>query len=83
MGIFVSYKLEHKFTFTYFEGTVMATSIPTTDLLENPYRYPHFRRHWTPDGHRYVSRKIYDYMIQHDYINSDQGETEPKGLSYD
>jgi len=35
--------------------------------LENPYRYPVFG-HWTPEGHRYVSKKILEFLIQNKFI---------------
>jgi len=41
--------------------------IPYVDL-ENPYRYRNYGRHWTPQGHRYVSKKILEFLIQNKYI---------------
>jgi hypothetical protein len=31
--------------------------------LDNNYRFPEHGRHWTPEGHRYVASKLYDYLL--------------------
>jgi len=41
--------------------------IPCIDLT-NLYLYPSHGRHWTPDGHTFVSEKIYDFLMQEGYL---------------
>jgi hypothetical protein len=41
--------------------------IPCIDLT-NLYLYPSHGRHWTPNGHTFVSEKIYDFLMQEGYL---------------
>jgi len=41
--------------------------IPHIDLT-NSYTYPTRGKHWTPDGHTYVSEKIFDYLMKEKYL---------------
>jgi hypothetical protein len=42
-------------------------NIPFIDL-SNPYVYPAHGKHWTPEGHTWVSEKIYNYLMQERYL---------------
>ncbi len=41
--------------------------IPYVDL-SNLYRYPSNGYHWTPDGHGFVSQRIYDFLTEGKYL---------------
>ena len=44
-------------------------SIPYVDL-SNSYRYPTQSRHWTPEGHTFVSEKIKTFLINGHYLQT-------------
>jgi len=44
-----------------------SSHIPFIDL-SNPYIYPSHGRHWTPEGHTFVSEKIYHYLIRERHL---------------
>lgn len=39
--------------------------------LNNPYRYPGYGKHWTPEGHDYVNKKIYDLFSENKLLDRD------------
>jgi lysophospholipase L1-like esterase len=41
--------------------------IPYVDL-SNSYRYSSHGDHWTPDGHTFVSERIYDFLMEGKYL---------------
>src|SRR6266540_2501554 len=43
--------------------------IPYVDL-SNPYRYATQSRHWTPEGHAFVSDKIKEFLVNGHYLQS-------------
>ena len=36
--------------------------------LKNPHRYPAFGTHWTPAGHKEVSRRFLEYLSNGEYL---------------
>jgi hypothetical protein len=44
-------------------------NIPYVDL-SNPYRYPTQSRHWTPQGHTFVSDKIKAFLLNGHYLQN-------------
>jgi hypothetical protein len=36
--------------------------------LENSFVYPSAWGHWTPEGHRFVAQKIYDFLVQKNFV---------------
>ncbi len=38
--------------------------------LSNSHRYPSYGRHWTPEGHTFVTEKIYDFLVNRGYLAS-------------
>ena len=44
--------------------------IPFVDL-SNSYIYPTYGGHWTPEGHHFVSDKIYNFLIREKYIDEE------------
>lgn len=49
------------------EEFLMKENIPYIDL-ENPHRYPTHGGHWTPDGHTFVSEKIYNFLMKDKFL---------------
>lgn len=45
--------------------------------LSNPHRYPGYGFHWTPDGHSFVSEKIFDFLNQKGYLKMQTSAKEP------
>lgn len=43
--------------------------------LKNPYRYPDEGAHWTPKGHTYISKKIYEFLTENTIISENQVDT--------
>jgi hypothetical protein len=37
--------------------------------LSNPHTYPRYGRHWTPEGHTFVTEKIYGILKKGQYLN--------------
>ncbi len=54
-------------TDTDLEKFLKNTGINYLDL-SNSYRYPSDGNHWTPDGHTFVSEKIYNFLMQGKYL---------------
>lgn len=52
----------------YLSAFLQRNGIPFVEL-SNPYRYREQGGHWTPTGHRYVSRKIHEFLIKGNYLN--------------
>jgi hypothetical protein len=36
--------------------------------LTNPYRYPYYGGHWTPEGHTFVADRIHDFLVKGKFI---------------
>lgn len=45
--------------------------------LSNPHRYQEYGFHWTPDGHTFVSERIYDFLNQEGYLRTQTSGREP------
>ena len=49
------------------ESFLREKKIPYVDLA-NSYRYPARGTHWTPEGHSWVSEKIFDFLKKGNYL---------------
>jgi hypothetical protein len=55
VGVAFDYQSERIFQFCTTTGMAYVR-------LQNPYIYPGNGNHWTPEGHEFVAKRIYDYL---------------------
>jgi len=58
------------------EKFLQKEGIPYVDL-ENTYRYPSHGGHWTPEGHTFVSDKIYDFLLKAGFLRGSAANNAP------